>query len=412
MEFQRTQYVNRLLAERGNHMVKVVTGLRRVGKSYLLFNLFRRQLLIQGVSEDHVIMLQLDDFGHRQFRKAETLYNYVRQQVTGEGVYYVIIDEVQMLEDFVDVLNGFLHMPNVEVYVTGSNARLLSRDIATEFRGRGVQIHVFPLSFAEFMEGYHGSVHDGWNEYLLYGGLPLVALTPNVQGKINLLNSLISETYLNDIVARNRVDGDAELRDLLMLLASNIGCLTNQRRLSATFQSEKHVAVRPERVGQYITMLQDSFLLDAALRFDVKGNRYINTPQKYYFTDCGLRNALLGFRQIEPSHLMENILYVELVRRGYSVDVGVLTKYGKDAQGKTTRSELEIDFVCNRGGERLYVQSAFSLPDSQKVQQERRSLDNVGDAFKKLIVTADHVPSHMLDGGIELIQVQDFLLRG
>ncbi len=411
MEIVREQYLQKLQENKHNHLVKIITGLRRVGKSYLLFNIFKRHLLIEGVHEDHIISLSLDDFAYREFRNPERLYNYVKERITDSQMYYILLDEVQLLDDFVDVLNGFLHMENVDVYVTGSNARFLSSDVITEFRGRGVQVHVSPLTFREFMTVYQGTAQDGWREYMLYGGLPMVVLAPTAQQKSEVLLGLIKETYLSDIIARNQIRQDAELEELLLFLSSNIGALCNPQKIANTMQSEKQVNITPNTCRRYIQAFVDAFLVEQALRYDVKGKKYINTPQKYYFTDLGLRNALLRFRQWEPTHLMENIVYNELRARGYQVDVGVVETFSKNAEGKTQRSVLEIDFVCNRGFEKLYVQSAYSLPDEAKMAQEQRSLLILQDTFRKIIVTADNVPSHPLENGVYLCNIYDLLLQ-
>ncbi len=411
MEILREQYLQRLQDNKHNHLVKIITGLRRVGKSYLLFNLFKRQLLIDGVHEDHIISFSLDDFAYREFRHPDRLYTYVKERIKDSNMYYILLDEVQMLNDFVDVLNGFLHIDNVDVYVTGSNARFLSSDVVTEFRGRGVQVHVSPLTFREFMDVYAGTVQDGWREYMMYGGLPMVVLASSDQRKSEILIDLIKETYLRDIIARNQIRQDEELEELLLFLSSNIGSLCNPQKIANTMQSEKQVTITPNTCRRYIQAFADAFLMEQALRYDVKGKRYINTPQKYYFSDIGLRNALLRFRQLEPTHMMENILYNELRVRGYQVDVGVVENFSKGDDGKTKRSTLEIDFVCNRGFEKLYLQSAYSLPDGDKLTQEQRSLLALQDTFRKIIITADNVPSHPLENGIYLCNIYDLLMQ-
>ncbi len=411
MEIARDQYLQKLQENKHNHLVKIITGLRRVGKSYLLFNLFKRQLLIEGVHEDHIISFSLDDFAYREFRNPERLYYFVKERITDADMYYVLLDEVQLLDNFVDVLNGFLHIENVDVYVTGSNARFLSSDVVTEFRGRGVQVHVSPLTFREFMSVYPGTAQDGWREYMMYGGLPMVVLAPSAQQKNEILLSLIRETYLSDIIARHQIRQDAELEELLLFLSSNIGSLCNPQKIANTMQSEKRVNITPNTCRRYIQAFIDAFMIEQALRYNVRGKRYINTPQKYYFTDVGLRNALLHFRQWEPTHLMENVLYNELRARGFQVDVGMIEVYSKSAEGKTQRSVLEIDFVCNRGFEKLYVQSAYALPDAEKMAQEQRSLLALPDTFRKIIVTADNVSSHSLENGLYLYNIYDWLLQ-
>lgn len=410
MEIQRNSYLQKLSHYQHNHLVKIVTGLRRSGKSYLLFRLFKRQLLEAGVQPNHIVEIAFDDFANRKYRNPEVLYDFVKSRITDNEMHYILLDEVQLLDDFVDVLNGFLHMPNADVYVTGSNAKFLSSDIVTEFRGRGVQIHVNPLSFKEFMSVFDGEILHGWRQYQLYGGLPMVVLEKDEGEKRQMLTKLLKETYLSDIVNRNHVQNDAELEDLLRVLASNIGGLTSAMKLSNTFLSEKGVAMSPVTIKRFTDYFIDSFLIERAMRFDVKGKKYINTPVKYYFSDMGLRNAVLGFRQIEPTHIMENILFNELCCRGFQVDVGVVTHYTKNATGTTQRQQLEIDFVCNNGMERIYIQSALSLPDSAKLQQEQRSLTLTADSFAKTIITGDNVPRHQLDNGIVVENIYEFLL--
>lgn len=412
MIFNREKYIAKLAQYRHNGLIKVVTGLRRVGKSFLLFDLFRKYLEGQGVDAKHIICVQLDSFAHRKFRKAEEFYGFVEQLTqVDDNMYYVMIDEVQMLEDFVDVLNGLLHMRHVDVYVTGSNAKFLSSDIVTEFRGRGVQVHLQPLSFAEIMAIPGAELMATWRDYICYGGLPMVVLSEGAERKAEVLRDLWKETYLTDIITRNRVKGDAELEELLCLLASNIGALTNPFKIANTFTSDKHVRISHDTIKMYIDYVMDAFLLSRAVRYDIKGKRYIDTPFKYYFADVGLRNALLGFRQLEPTHLMENIIYNHLLGMGYSVDVGNVTHFTKTAEGKTQRQMLEIDFVCNRGSERLYVQSAYSMPDAEKLWQEQRSLTLTGDSFKKIILTTDQVPTHVTDYGISVMNVWEWLCK-
>ena len=412
MRFEREHYIKKLINSKHNHLIKIVTGLRRVGKSYLLFNLYKQYLLDNGVDAGHVIELQLDSFAHRKYRKAETLYEYVENLTKQDSqMYYVMIDEVQMLESFVDVLNGFLHIENLDVYITGSNAKFLSSDIVTEFRGRGVQIHLHPLSFKEIKEVSDEEASALWRDYIYYGGLPMVVLEKDKARKAEVLQELLKETYLSDIINRNGVKNDAELEELFCLLASNIGALTNPNKLANTFISEKKVKISHNTIKAYIDYFIDSFLIDKAIRFDIKGKKYIDTPYKYYFTDLGLRNALLNFRQVEPTHIMENIIYNHLVGNGYKVDVGCVTSYQKDEEGKTIRITLEVDFVCNKGSERVYIQSAYSLPDEEKQKQEQRSLVLTDDSFTKIIITTDDIPTHTMPNGIIMMNVFDYLLN-
>ena len=412
MKFEREHYINKLINSKHNHLIKIVTGLRRVGKSYLLFNLYKQHLLDSGIDTSHIIEIKLDSFLHRKYRKAETLYEYVENLTKQDSqMYYVMIDEVQMLEDFVDVLNGFLHIDNLDVYVTGSNAKFLSSDIVTEFRGRGVQIHLQPLSFKEIKEMSDEETSSLWRDYIYYGGLPMVVIEKNKARKAEILQELLKETYLSDIINRNSVKNDAELEELLSLLASNIGALTNPNKLANTFVSEKKVKISHNTIKTYIDYFIDSFLIDKAVRYDIKGKRYIDTPYKYYFADLGLRNALLNFRQVEPTHIMENIIYNHLIGNGYKVDVGCVTFYQKDDEGKTFRTTLEVDFVCNRGSERVYIQSAYSLPDEDKQKQEQRSLTLTNDSFTKIIITTDGIPTHTMPNGIIMMNLFDYLLN-
>lgn len=411
MIFYREKYIQQLISLRHNGLVKIVTGLRRVGKSYLLFTLFKQRLLQEGVHQNHIIEIQLDSFADRRLRKAETLYTFVQEKVQADsGMYYVIIDEVQMLEDFVDVLNGFLHIGNVDVYVTGSNAHFLSSDVVTEFRGRGIQIHLHPLSFKEIQETTKVDVFHLWRDYMYYGGLPMVVLEADPVRKAQMLSDLLHETYLNDIINRNRIKNDSDLEELLIMLASNIGALTNPTKLANTFKSEKKSQISHNTIKQYIDYFKDSFLISRATRYDIKGRKYIDSPYKYYFADLGLRNALIGFRQVEPTHCMENILYNYLTEQGYLVDVGNIFYIGKNETGKLQRSTFEVDFVCNRGSERIYIQSAYRLPDEDKLQQEQRSLMLTGDSFRKMILTTDNIPCHSLENGIVVMNVYDYLL--
>jgi len=412
MKFEREHYIKKLIGSKHNHLVKIVTGLRRVGKSYLLFNLYKQHLLDNGVDAGHIIELQLDSFAHRKYRNADTLYEYVENRTRQDTqMYYVMIDEVQMLEDFVDVLNGFLHIDNLDVYVTGSNAKFLSSDIVTEFRGRGVQIHLQPLSFKEIKEYSNEDISSLWRDYIYYGGLPMVVIEKDKARKAEILQELLHETYLSDIINRNSVKNDAELEELFCLLASNIGALTNPNKLANTFVSEKKVKISHNTIKTYIDYFIDSFLINKAVRYDIKGKKYIDTPYKYYFADLGLRNALLNFRQVEPTHIMENIIYNHLIGNGYKVDVGCVTFYQKDGEGKTTRTTLEVDFVCNKGSERVYIQSAYSLPDEEKQKQEQRSLTLTDDSFTKIIITTDDIPTHLMPNGITMMNVFDYLLN-
>ncbi len=410
MVIERNKYLQELVSCRHNGLVKIITGMRRCGKSFLLFRLFRRFLEDNGVANDHIVEMAFDDYAFKEFRNPDKFYAYVKGRIIDDQPYYILLDEVQMLDEFEDVLNGLLHIPNADVYVTGSNAKFLSKDIITEFRGRGYQIHVSPLSFAEFMSVYEGDREDGWNEYLLYGGLPPVVLLKTEEEKVKLLDSLLAETYIIDVVNRNKIKNDSELNDLFKILASGIGGLTNPQRLSNTFQSVKNVSISPATIKKYIECLSDAFLLESCNRYDVKGRKYIGTPLKYYFSDLGIRNALLGFRQQEKTHLMENAVYNELCARGYSVDVGNVEVNTVDEKGTKVRRMLEVDFVCNRGYKRCYIQSALSLPDREKMQQESASLLRIDDSFMKYVITGDRIKKYQNDDGIIIMNVLDFLL--
>lgn len=410
MVIERNKYLQELVSCRHNGLVKIITGMRRCGKSFLLFRLFRRFLEDNGVANDHIVEMAFDDYAFKEFRNPDKFYAYVKGRIIDDQPYYILLDEVQMLDEFEDVLNGLLHIPNADVYVTGSNAKFLSKDIITEFRGRGYQIHVSPLSFAEFMSVYEGDREDGWNEYLLYGGLPPVVLLKTEEEKVKLLDSLLAETYIIDVVNRNKIKNDSELNDLFKILASGIGGLTNPQRLSNTFQSVKNVSISPATIKKYIECLSDAFLLESCNRYDVKGRKYIGTPLKYYFSDLGIRNALLGFRQQEKTYLMENAVYNELCARGYSVDVGNVEVNTVDEKGTKVRRMLEVDFVCNRGYKRCYIQSALSLPDREKMQQESASLLRIDDSFMKYVITGDRIKKYQNDDGIVIMNVLDFLL--
>ena len=411
MEIKRDIYLNKLISKRNNGLIKVVTGVRRCGKSYLLFTLFKNYLLSAGIDEQHIIEIAFDAFENRQFRDPDVLYPYLKEKIQGDDMYYVLLDEVQLLGEFEAVLNSLIRMKNVDVYVTGSNAKFLSKDVITEFRGRGDEVHMYPLSFAEFMSVYPGTKQDGWNEYMIYGGLPLVLSFQTQEEKITFLKSLFEETYISDIVGRHKIRNRAELEELLNVLSSAIGSLTNPSKLSATFKSVKQKTISKTTIKNYLDYLMDSFLIDSAVRYDIKGKKYIDTPVKYYFTDMGLRNARLNFRQLEETHTMENIIFNELKIRGFNVDVGVVTINSTNGKGNGIRKQLEIDFVCNKGSKRYYIQSAYAIPDQAKMEQEQRSLVMTGDFFKKVIITKDAPASYYNDDGVLIMSIYDFLLN-
>ena len=410
MLIRRDIYLNKLISKRHNGLVKVVTGVRRCGKSYLLFNLFRDYLKKQNVPDDHIIEMAFDAYENKRFQDPEQFFPYLTEKINDQGQYYVLLDEVQLLGDFEFILNSLIRRKNVDVYVTGSNARFLSKDIITEFRGRGDEVHMYPLTFAEYMSVYEGEIANGWRDYVLYGGLPLVLGFAAPEQKADFLKSLFEETYISDIIGRNNVRNKAEMEELLNILSSAIGSLTNPSKLSAAFKSIKNKTISKTTIKRYIDYLEDSFLIDSAIRYDIKGKKYIDTPSKYYFTDLGLRNARLNFRQIEETHAMENIIFNELKVRGYSVDVGIVVMNEIDNTGKKIRKQLEIDFVCNKGSKRYYIQSAFAFSDEKKMQQEQRSLNNTGDGFKKIIITKDAIAPLYNEEGVLVMNVFDFLL--
>lgn len=411
MEIKRDRYLNTLISKEHNDLIKVITGMHRCGKSYLLFTLFKEHLLSEGVAEDHIIEIAFDAFENKKYRDPDVLYPYLKEQIKDDAMYYVLLDEIQLLGEFESILNSLIRMKNVDIYVTGSNARFLSKNVITEFRGRGDEVHMHPLSFAEFMSVYQGTKQDGWNEYMLYDGIPLVLEFTTPDQKIAFLKSLFEETYISDIVGRHHIRNKAELEDLLNILSSAIGSLTNPEKLSATFQTVKKKKISTSTLRRYIDYLCDSFLIDSAIRYDVKGKKYIDTPVKYYFTDMGLRNARLNFRQIEETHSMENIIFNELKMRGFNVDVGVIVQYDTNGKGNGIRKQLEIDFVCNQGSKRYYIQSAYAIPDQAKMEQEQRSLMLTGDFFKRMIITKDTPAPYYNESGVLIMSVYDFLLN-
>ncbi len=424
MEIRRDYYLEKLIKRKNNGLIKVVTGIRRCGKSFLLNNLFYHHLLESGVDTDHIIRFAFDSADdlhligenliqmNKEKRGAdpEKFTAYIRTKVADDGMYYLLLDEIQMLDCFEAVLNGYLRKENMDIFVTGSNAKLLSKDIATEFAGRGDEIHMYPLSFSEFMSVYRGDKYTGLSEYMLYGGIPLVVLRDDANDKAAALENLFSEIYIRDICRRNRVRNVGELEDLLNILSSAIGSLTNPEKLKNTFKTAKKSRITSATIQKYLTFFEDSFLIESAQRYDIRGKAYIETPKKYYFSDLGLRNARINFRQFEQTHSMENVIYNELRMRGYHVDVGVVPIAEKDAEGKATRKQLEVDFVCNLGSSRYYIQSAYSLPDEAKRAQEIRPFRKIDDSFKKIIITKDVVPPYYDEYGILTLNIYDFLL--
>ncbi|MGYP003397517749 len=409
-EVDRKDYIDWLLRKRGNGLIKIITGVRRCGKSYLLFKLFRRKLIESGVDEDHIIALALDDFSNKKYHNPEELYNYVKNRIKDEEKYYILLDEIQLVDDFVSVLNGFLHISNVDVYVTGSNSRFLSSDIITEFRGRGDEIRIYPFSFAEISNISDFDKEKLWTMYCRYGGMPLVWSMDFDDERESYLKNLFEQVYLSDIINRYKLKGHDEIGVLTNVLASSIGSLTNPQRLANTFQSSSNLKLSQFTISSYIDYLIDSFLIERVHRFDVKGRKYIGTPMKYYFVDVGLRNARLNFRQQEENHIMENIIYNELLRRRYSVDVGVVPVNEKQ-ENKYVKKQLEIDFIANKGDKRYYIQSAYEISNEEKIRQELQSFRNVDDSFKKIIIQRIPTKPWYNEQGVLYMSIMDFLLN-
>ena len=411
IEIKRDRYLRQLIESRQNGFIKVVTGIRRCGKSYLLNVLFYRYLLENGVAEDHIVRIDLEDRINKELRNPDVMLHYVHSKIKDNDLYFIIIDEVQLMDEFVDVLNSFRHIDNADIYVTGSNSHFLSSDIPTEFRGRGETIHVNPLSFAEFYSIKDGDKQEAWREYYTYGGLPLIQSFDTEQKKVKYLQDLFETVYLADIVERHKIQNEHEMRELVHIMASSIGSPCNPTKLSNTFKSIKNVNITNKTVSNYLNYLLESFLLSKAVRYDIKGKKYINTLSKYYFSDIGLRNAVLNMRQQEETHIMENVIYNELITRGYSVDVGMVEIKKQDKDGKWIRIQYEVDFIANLGSKKYYVQSALSIPDREKEIKESRSLTSINDSFKKIIVVKDHIMPRRNEEGILTIGLFDFLLK-
>ena len=411
MEIKRSYYLNKLISKRNNKLIKIVTGIRRCGKSYLLDPIFKNYLLDNGVSENHIIKLELDSIENEEYTDPKKLYEYVMKKAVENDTYYVILDEIQKVPNFESVLNSFLRKPNLDVYVTGSNSKFLSSDIITEFRGRGDEIKVYPLSFSEFMSTYNGNEINGLNEYIIYGGLPLITTFKSAEEKIDYLNFQKDNVYINDVIERNDIRNDEELKTLIEIISSSIGSLTNPTKLYNTFVSKGNKNVTSKTIALYLKYLEESFLIEKSKRFDVKGKKYIETPSKYYFVDIGIRNSLINFRQIEKTHIMENIIYTELRRRGFNVDVGIVEKRKTDENGKKYYTQLEVDFVANKGSDKYYIQSAYSIEDNSKREQELQSLLNISDNFKKMVIVYDSFIKWQDENGIVYISIYDFLLN-
>ena len=410
MDIKRDYYLNQLIAGKHNGLIKIITGLRRSGKSYLLFKLFDSYLKEQGVTEEHIIKIDLEDRRNVALRDPDALLNYIDSKMNDDAMYYILLDEVQHVPEFEDVLNSYLKIDNADVYVTGSNSKFLSSDIITEFRGRGDQIHVYPLSFSEFMSADDRHPIEAWTDYYTYGGLPHVLTLETSKKKTEYLKKLYSTVYINDIIERYKLRGEAELKELIQVLASAIGSPTNPNKLANTFKSLKNVSLSNKTIDNYLTYICESFLTEKAIRYDIKGKKYINTLSKYYFTDVGIRNAILDFRQQEENHIMENIIYNELKVRGFQVDVGVVEHRTTDKNGKTIRKQYEVDFVANQGSQRYYIQSAFIMPTDAKERQESASLLNIDDSFRKIIIVKDYIKPKRNEDGIVTIGLIDFLL--
>ena len=412
MTFNRKLYLQKLISADGNGMIKIITGIRRCGKSYLLFNIFREYLLSQGVPKNHIISIAMDDRRNKHLLNPDNLLDYIDKTLVNDGQKtYIILDEIQMVTDFIGVLLSLMHMSNVETYVSGSNSKFLSKDVVTEFRGRGWEIRVRPLSFAEYYEGVGGNKEEALQDYYTFGGLPAAAMMTRQEDKEAYLQDVYRTIYLKDIVERNRLQNEEGLEQIVRVLASAMGATVNTSKIANTFKSVANLKMSAHTIDKYISLLQDAFVISEALRYDVKGRKYIGADSKYYFEDTGIRNAILGFRQVEYSHLMENVLYNELCSRGYTVDIGLVETWEKDGQGKSVRKILEVDYVVNRGSQRIYIQSAYMMPDADKLQQEQRPLNKIGDNFRKVIIVGDHGRAHYNDDGIYRLGIYDFLLN-
>ena len=410
LEIRRDYYLKQLINRKNNGLIKIVTGIRRCGKSFLLRTLFKNHLLESGVDESHIIEMAFDLFDFIDYREPKTFYAWAKEQMKDDEIYYFLLDEVQLLDEFVSILNGLTDKKNCDVYVTGSNAKFLSKDIATEFGGRGDEVHMYPLSFSEFMTVYEGNRYDGWNEYITYGGIPMVVLAETEEQKMDMLEQLLKETYIRDIVLRNKIRNVGEMEMLLDVLSSAIGSLTNPNKLKNTFKSVNRSKITATTITKYIEYLEDSFLIEAVNRYDIKGKSYIGTPMKYYFMDMGLRNSRINFRQMEVTHSMENVIYNELRMRGFRVDVGNLfiVEPGKDS--KTVKKQLEVDFICNKGSKKYYIQSAYMMGTEEKMTQEIRPFLKINDSFKKIVVTSDTPKPFYSEAGILFMNIYDFLL--
>lgn len=409
MQINRDYYLNKLVSAKNDGLIKVITGIRRCGKSYLLNTIFYEYLIKNQVLENHIIKVALDDFDNEELLKPQNLSKYIKDKIIDEDIYYIILDEIQLVENFEGVLNGLLRIKNIDIYVTGSNSKFLSTDIITEFRGRGEEIRIYPLSYYEFMSVYDGDKLDGWVEYITYGGLPLVVSMKDDERKMNYLKEQQGNVYVNDVIERNNIRNDTELVTLIEIISSSIGSLSNPKKLSDTFKSNAGLDISPMTINSYLKYLEEAFLIEKAERYDVKGKKYMNTPFKFYFSDLGIRNSFINFRQYEETHIMENVIYLELKRRGYNVDVGVVEITERDGK-KHFYKQLEVDFVANKGNNKIYIQSAFSISTNEKKEQEERSLLKINDSFKKIIIVKDYIKRTRDDNGIIIMSIFDFLL--
>ena len=409
MEIKRDYYLNQLISAKNDGLIKVVTGIRRCGKSYLLDPIFKNHLLETGIDKNHIIKLELDKNENLKYRDPKALDEYIHSKIKDENNYYIILDEIQLVEGFEFVLNGLLYEKNLDIYVTGSNSKFLSSDIITEFRGRGESIHVYPLSFSEFLSAFNGDKLDAWTEYVNYGGLPLVALMDGDDRKAKYLEDQSKNVYINDVLDRHNISNDSAIIDqLVQIISSSIGSLSNAKKISDTFKSELKIDIAPDTISKYLKYLEEAFLIERADRYDVKGRKYISTPSKYYFIDIGIRNSFINYRQYEETHIMENIIYLELKRRGYNVDIGVIEQRVKN-NGKWEYKQLEVDFIANKGNNKIYIQSAFAMPDQEKREQEETPLLKIGDSFKKIIITKDYIKKWRDDNGVITMSIFDFL---
>ena len=410
MEIKRDYYLNKLIDTKNDGLIKIITGIRRCGKSYLLNKLFYEYLIENNVDESHIVKIALDNDENEKLLNNKELGNYIRNKIKDNKLYYILLDEIQLVENFESVLNGLLRIENIHIYVTGSNSKFLSTDIVTEFRGRGEEIRIYPLSFSEFMSAYNGSIQDGWIEYATYGGLPIIATKMNSdERKMRYLEEQNQNVYINDVLERNRIDNNREIINILLkIISSSIGALTNPKKISSTFKSEMNIDIAPATISNYLQYLEEAFIIEKSTRFDVKGRKYISTPSKYYFSDIGIRNSLINFRQQEETHIMENIIYLELKKRGFNVDVGLIEYKGKE-NGKDFYKQLEVDFIANKGNNKFYIQSAYSMPDSEKREQEERPLLKINDSFKKFIITRDYIKTWRDDNGIITMSLFEFL---